>query len=135
MEEEPPEGCCASPLDDANMFVWNATIFGPEGPWEGGIFNLRLTFSEEYPVQPPKVRFTTDIFHPNVFPDGSICLDIIKEKWSPAYTISTILVSIQSLLTDPNINSPANPVAARLYQDDRKLYHKKVRECVERTAQ
>ncbi|KAF6157961.1 hypothetical protein GIB67_015277 [Kingdonia uniflora] len=63
---EPPEGCSASPNSDENLFVWSATIFGPdETPWEGGVFGLRLTFGDNYPEKPPRVRFTSEIFHPN----------------------------------------------------------------------
>lgn len=76
----------------------------------GGIYSLRLTFCDRYPEKPPKVRFTTKMFHPNVYVDGNICLDVIAAKWSPSYTVSSILTSIQSLLTDPNVQSPANPV-------------------------
>ena len=71
---------------------------------------MRLTFCDRYPEKPPKVRFTTKMFHPNVYADGNICLDVIAAKWSPSYTVSSILTSIQSLLTDPNVQSPANPV-------------------------
>lgn len=85
---------------------------------------LRVTFSERYPDKPPRVRFTTDMFHPNVYSDGSICLDIIQESWSPVHNVCTLLTSIQSLLTDPNCASPANPEAARLYQADRAAYNK-----------
>eukprot|EP00695_Tsukubamonas_globosa_P000841 TRINITY_DN1773_c0_g1_i1.p2 TRINITY_DN1773_c0_g1~~TRINITY_DN1773_c0_g1_i1.p2 ORF type:complete len:142 (+),score=1.16 TRINITY_DN1773_c0_g1_i1:94-519(+) len=121
MRTEPPEGCSAAPMSDENLFVWNATIFGPtETPWEGGIYNLRLTFPESYPDKPPKVRFQCDIYHPNVFTDGTLCLDIIQDKWSPIYTISTILTSIQSLLCDPNVSSPANPEASQMYQTDKR---------------
>ena len=124
------QGASAAPVHDDNIFVWNATIFGPsETCWEGlirlclinmrciyfilhsgGIYSLRLTFCDRYPEKPPKVRFTTKMFHPNVYADGNICLDIIAAKWSPSYTVSSILTSIQSLLTDPNVQSPANPV-------------------------
>lgn len=66
IKDEPPEGCSASPHSEENLFVWSATIFGPdETPWEGGIFGLRLIFGENYPEKPPRVRFTSDIFHPN----------------------------------------------------------------------
>jgi ubiquitin-conjugating enzyme E2 A len=133
---EPLDGASASPVNEDNLFVWNATIFGPENtPWEGGIFSLKLTFPEDYPSKPPKVKFTTEIFHPNVYGDGSLCLDIIQDKWSPIYTISTILLSIQSLLTDPNVNSPANPVAAQLYKTNPTEYNRRVRQCVERSQQ
>eukprot|EP01098_Paradermamoeba_levis_P000633 TRINITY_DN1069_c0_g1_i1.p1 TRINITY_DN1069_c0_g1~~TRINITY_DN1069_c0_g1_i1.p1 ORF type:complete len:162 (-),score=14.43 TRINITY_DN1069_c0_g1_i1:266-751(-) len=135
MQVEPPAGVSASPVTDDNLYVWNATIFGPEeSEWEGGIFSLRLTFPENYPDKAPKVRFTTDMYHPNIYSDGSLCLDIIQDKWSPIYSVSTILTSIQSLLTDPNPSSPANPEAAQLYLKDKKQYIKRVRRCAQRTV-
>ena len=87
--------------------------------WEGGTFQLTMVFSEEYPNRAPKVKFITKMFHPNsnfyqlsypfvVYNDGSICLDILQNQWSPIYDISAILTSIQSLLCDPNPKSPAN---------------------------
>eukprot|EP00164_Ancoracysta_twista_P002274 GFYU01003009.1.p1 GENE.GFYU01003009.1~~GFYU01003009.1.p1 ORF type:complete len:153 (+),score=31.56 GFYU01003009.1:129-587(+) len=127
---EPPEGCSSSPLSDDNLFVWEATIFGPaDSPWEGGVFSLRLTFSEQYPEKPPRIKFITEVFHPNVYPDGALCLDIIQDHWSPIYNVSSILTSVQSLLTDPNTQSPANVHAAELYNNDRDAYNKRVRKC------
>jgi len=137
VKTEPPEGVSASPINDDNIFVWNATIMGPDdSPWEGGIYSLRMVFTEEYPGKPPReVRFTTEMYHPNIFSDGSLCLDIIQDKWSPTYTVCSLLSSIQSLLTDPNPNSPANPDAARVYQSDRKEYNKRVRRCALRSVE
>ncbi|KAA8490374.1 Ubiquitin-conjugating enzyme E2 2 [Porphyridium purpureum] len=124
MRHEPPEGCSASPLNDEDVFVWSATIFGPpDSAWEGGIFSMRLTFTDAYPERPPRCQFVSEVFHPNVYKDGSLCLDIIQDKWRPIYTVNTILMSIQSLLADPNSSSPANPEAARLY--DRKAYERR----------
>jgi ubiquitin-conjugating enzyme E2 A len=75
----PHQGASAAPVRDDNLFVWEATIFGPEEcMWEGGIFPLSMKFSEEYPSKPPKVRFTFPVYHPNVYADGSLCLDIIQ---------------------------------------------------------
>lgn len=118
--------------------------------YPGGIYSMRLTFCDRYPEKPPKVRFTTKMFHPNVYADGNICLDIIAAKWSPSYTVSSILTSIQSLLTDPNVQSPANPVrsiyryffrfpflncffqeAAELFVKDKKAYERRVRRIAE----
>ena len=97
----------ASPVSDDNLFVWEATVIGAdETPWEGGIYSLRITFSDQYPQKAPKVRFVTSVFHPNVYVDGSLCLDIIQDKWSPVYSVSSLLTSIQSLLTDPYILTP-----------------------------
>ena len=128
MLEEPPNGCSAAPANESNLFIWNASIVGPDdSPWEGGIYSLRLTFPEQYPTEPPFVRFSCEMFHPNIFSDGTLCLDIIQDLWSPIYTTSTILTSIQSLLTDPNPNSPANPEAAKLLVTNIKEYKKRVR--------
>ena len=77
------------------------------------------------------VKFTTKMFHPNIYQDGSICLDILKERWSPSYDVTAILTSIQSLLSDPNPSSPANNVAAQLLRDNPREYEKRVRACVE----
>jgi len=136
LQVDPPGGISASPVSDDNVFHWNATVIGPdETPWEGGIYTLRLIFPECYPDKAPKIRFTTEMFHPNVYSDGSICLDIIQDKWAPIYSVSTILTSIQSLLSDPNPASPANPEAAALYQKDRKAYNRRVRRCAENSLQ
>lgn len=136
MRTEPPEGVSAAPLSDSNIFVWGATIFGPsDTPWEGGVYSLRLTFNDMYPEKPPKVRFITEMFHPNIYNDGTICLDIINERWSPIYSVASILTSIQSLLTDPNASSPANPDAAHLYAKDRKAYDRRVRRCSEKSLE
>eukprot|EP00899_Mesostigma_viride_P003559 jgi/Mesvir1/13203/Mv06162-RA.1 len=125
IRQHPPEGCSASPASEDNLFVWSATIFGPdETPWEGGVFSLRMTFSPQYPEKPPRIRFTSDVFHPNVYSDGTLCMDIIQDAWSPCHDVCTILTSIQSLLTDPNPASPANPEAAQLCQNDIAGYNK-----------
>lgn len=111
-----------------------SNLFRPEDTiWQDGIFKLFLTFTEEYPNKPPIIKFVTKIFHPNVYNDGNICLDILNNQWSPIYDVSSILTSIQSLLTDPNPNSPANTEASRLYTENRKVYEKRVREIVEKS--
>jgi ubiquitin-conjugating enzyme E2 A len=95
-------------MTDNNVLCWQAIILGPdETPWEGGTFKLLMEFTEDYPNKPPAVKFLSKIFHPNVYGDGKICLDILQHQWSPIYDIAAILTSIQSLLTDPN---PASPV-------------------------
>lgn len=118
------------------MMICEAIIFGPdETEWESGIFRLRMEFSDSYPQEPPKVRFLTRMFHPNIYADGNICLDILGKAWTRAYGCVSILTSIQSLLTDPNPESPANNNASELFtqaEGDRAAeYYVKVRECVE----
>jgi ubiquitin-conjugating enzyme E2 A len=101
----------------------------------GGIFSLRLQFPDQYPDKPPQVRFTCDMFHPNVYADGSLCLDIIQDLWKPIYTVDMLLTSIQSLLTDPNTDSPANVEAARLLKSDPKQYKRRVRRIAAKTVE
>ncbi|WUR04074.1 ubiquitin-conjugating enzyme E2 2 (UBC2) [Vairimorpha necatrix] len=123
----------ASPLDN-NIFLWVAIILGPENtPFEDGTFNLVLIFDNTYPQNPPKVKFLSKMFHPNVYQNGELCLDMLKNRWSPSYDILGILISIQSLLNDPNIKSPANLEAADLYENDKLEYSKKVKETVIRS--
>jgi ubiquitin-conjugating enzyme E2 A len=131
LQNDPPNGISGTPTEN-NIMLWNAVIFGPEDtPWEGGTFKLTLTFTEDYPNKAPTVRFESKMFHPNIYADGGICLDILQNQWSPIYDVSAILTSIQSLLTDPNPNSPANSEAARLYSENRREYNKRVQEVVE----
>uniref|UniRef100_A0A8C8WBY2 Ubiquitin conjugating enzyme E2 B n=1 Tax=Panthera leo TaxID=9689 RepID=A0A8C8WBY2_PANLE len=95
LQEDPPVGVSGAPSEN-NIMQWNAVIFGPEGtPFEDGTFKLVIEFSEEYPNKPPTVRFLSKMFHPNVYADGSICLDILQNRWSPTYDVSSILTSIQ----------------------------------------
>ncbi|VVT57371.1 uncharacterized protein SAPINGB_P005662 [Magnusiomyces paraingens] len=119
---DPPSSCSAGPNGD-NMFQWQATIMGPnDSPYAGGVFFLTINFPTDYPFKPPKVAFTTKIYHPNINANGSICLDILKDQWSPALTISKVLLSICSLLTDPNPDDPLVPDIAHLYKNDRARY-------------
>ncbi|KAI3799150.1 hypothetical protein L1987_34440 [Smallanthus sonchifolius] len=133
LQQDPPAGISGAPYDN-NIMLWNAVIFGPDDtPWDGGTFKLTLQFSEDYPNKPPTVRFISRMFHPNIYADGSICLDILQNQWSPIYDVAAILTSIQSLLCDPNPNSPANSEAARLFSENKRDYNRKVREVVEQS--
>jgi len=88
LTKDPPSTCSAGPVGD-DLFHWQSTIMGPkESPYEGGIFFLNINFPSDYPFKPPKVTFTTKIYHCNVNSNGSICLDILQSQWSPALTVS-----------------------------------------------
>ncbi|XP_019475879.1 ubiquitin-conjugating enzyme E2 D2-like isoform X1 [Meleagris gallopavo] len=88
LARDPPAQCSAGPVGD-DMFHWQATIMGPnDSPYQGGVFFLTIHFPTDYPFKPPKVAFTTRIYHPNINSNGSICLDILRSQWSPALTIS-----------------------------------------------
>eukprot|EP01041_Mallomonas_annulata_P008959 gene8959-18543_t len=109
---DPPANCSAGPVGD-DLFHWQATIMGPDdSPYSGGVFFMDIHFPADYPFKPPKVAFTTKIYHCNINSNGGICLDILKDQWSPALTISKVLLSICSLLTDPNPNDPLVPEIA-----------------------
>ena len=120
---DPPANCSAGPIDDKDFFTWEAVIFGPDAsPYQGGIFRLNIRFPTEYPFKPPIVTFRTKIFHPNINTAGGICLDILKNQWSPALSISKVLLSILSLLTDANPADPLMPDIAKMYVNDRATY-------------
>ncbi|XP_044478866.1 ubiquitin-conjugating enzyme E2 20-like [Mangifera indica] len=110
-------GISAFPEED-NIFSWKGTIHGSKDTvFEGTEYKLSLSFPFDYPFKPPKVKFETICFHPNVDLFGNICLDILQDKWSSAYDVRTILISIQSLLGEPNISSPLNSQAAQLWSN------------------
>eukprot|EP00928_Gymnodinium_smaydae_P019965 TRINITY_DN176_c0_g2_i2.p1 TRINITY_DN176_c0_g2~~TRINITY_DN176_c0_g2_i2.p1 ORF type:complete len:151 (+),score=28.14 TRINITY_DN176_c0_g2_i2:79-531(+) len=104
--QEPPPGISAVP-DAANYRYFHIQCLGPTGtPYENGMYNLELFLPEGYPMEPPKVRFLTKIYHPNIDKLGRICLDVLKDKWSPALQIRTVLLSIQALLSAPEPDDP-----------------------------
>lgn len=134
LRDDPPHGIAGAPCVD-DVMVWNAVIFGPDDtPFEDGTFRLVMKFDDNYPTRPPnKVRFLTKMFHPNIYVNGDVCLDILQNRWSPTYDVSAILTSIQSLLHDPNTNSPANAEAANLFRNNPKEYTRRVRDSVEQS--
>ena len=135
---------------------------GPgDSPYSGGVFFLAIHFPTDYPFKPPKVNFTTRIYHPNINSNGSICLDILRDQWSPALTISkgrivsavsfadlyftgtghwtlthtlAVLLSICSMLTDPNPDDPLVPEIAHVYKTDRSRYEATAREWTRKYA-
>ncbi|KAM9699976.1 ubiquitin-conjugating enzyme E2 D3 isoform X2 [Bos indicus] len=140
LARDPPAQCSAGPVGDDKYFLflvfhWQATIMGPnDSPYQGGVFFLTIHFPTDYPFKPPKVAFTTRIYHPNINSNGSICLDILRSQWSPALTISKVLLSICSLLCDPNPDDPLVPEIARIYKTDRDKYNRISREWTQKYA-
>mmetsp|Transcript_37772 Transcript_37772/g.117770 ORF Transcript_37772/g.117770 Transcript_37772/m.117770 type:complete len:151 (+) Transcript_37772:90-542(+) len=114
-----PEGISAAPIGD-DLFQWTAIVLGPAGtPWEFGVWKLDMAFPAEYPEKPPSVRFKSEVFHPNVFPDGQICLDLLNGPgWSPSY--------------DATPEGGANPDAEALFVRDRLQYNARVKALVDK---
>ena len=134
LRRDPPSNCSAGPIGD-DLFNWEGCIFGPEDtPFHGGVFKLSIHFPVDYPFRAPHIKFLTKIYHPNINSTGLICLDILKTQWSPALTISKVLLSITSLLTDPNPDDPFVPDIANLYKQDRAAYEENAREWTMRYA-
>ncbi|GAW26804.1 putative ubiquitin-conjugating enzyme [Rosellinia necatrix] len=146
LSTNPPEGITAGPIDEEDMFLWEALIQGPEGtPFEGGIFPAELRFTKEYPLAPPKMTFLGEIFHPNVYSNGVVCISILhpagddpnqyehaSERWSPVQSVEKILISVMSMLAEPNDESPANVEAAKMWRENRSQYEQRVRDGVRR---
>jgi ubiquitin-protein ligase len=138
LTEEPIDNVTFN-VDPTNLLKWGFTIIGPhESPYEGGIYSGNIVFPSTYPTNPPKVIFKTKLFHPNVYPDGNLCISILHEgndltgyeheieRWRPIQNVRTIFLSIISLLNDPNPDSAANIDAAKMLRDDKKEYYKKI---------
>jgi len=109
---------------------WETGIPGKQGTdWEGGVYKVSLEFSEEYPSKPPKCKFVPPLFHPNVYPSGTICLSILNEEegWRPAITIKQMLLGVQDLLDDPNPSSPAQSEAYNLFTTNKAEYRRRVK--------
>ena len=118
----PPENCSAGPATD-NLYEWQATIIGPEdSPYHNGVFYLKIVFPSDYPFKPPRVSFLTKIYHCNISNSGSICLDILKDQWSPALSVSKVLLSICSLMNDPNPDDPLVSSIADLLKNDKRKH-------------
>lgn len=137
---DPPPGVNAGPEDD-NIFQWAGFVMGPpETPYEGGLFALSINFSEDYPYEPPRVKMTTPIYHPNISEKGDICLSILfkdcnwDNPWSPALSISAVLLSIVALLAEPNASHPMRPDVAKQYDQDRPLYNATARALTDKHA-
>ena len=132
---DPPFPCSAGLIDNSDYYHWQAIIAGPDDSlYAGGLFFLNTHIPVDYPFKPPKVTFSTRIYHPNINTHGSICMDILNSQWCPALTISKVLLSISSLLTDPNHEDPLVPKIAHLYKTDKKKYEETAREWTKKYA-
>ena len=132
-------------VDENNFYKWSVVIFGPtETIYEGGFFRAILDFPEDYHNNPPKMQFTTKMWHPNIYKDGRVCISILhppgtdkfneqekaEERWRPSLGAEEILLSVISMLNDPNPDSPANIDAAVMFRKNREEYNSKVRSLV-----
>eukprot|EP00042_Codosiga_hollandica_P021944 m.78725 g.78725 ORF g.78725 m.78725 type:complete len:160 (+) comp50596_c0_seq1:38-517(+) len=136
-----PFGFIAKPMtaEDGtlNFMIWECAIPGKKDTlWEPGLYKLKMLFSEDYPSAPPKCKFEPALFHPNVFPSGTVCLSLldIEKDWRPGVTIKQILLGIQDLLNNPNPLDPAQADAYTIYMKDRTQYDAKVKEQAKRFA-
>lgn len=114
-----------------DLYNWNVGVPGKQGTiWEGAVYPLTVIFPAEYPTKPPKCKFDSGFWHPNIYPSGTVCLSILNEEedWRPALTMKQILLGIQELLDTPNLDSPAQADAFHTYKKNRTLYESKVRE-------
>jgi ubiquitin-conjugating enzyme E2 G1 len=122
-------------VDEKNFMKWNILLLGPADTiFEGGIFKCQIEFPKEYPNKPPSFKFIDKLYHPNIYPDGKVCISIlhegedqygyehISERWNPSHSANSILMSILSMLTAPNFESPANVDASKLWRDDFNKY-------------
>ncbi|KAJ7079569.1 ubiquitin-conjugating enzyme/RWD-like protein [Mycena belliarum] len=143
-----PDGMfTAGPISESDFFTWEALISGPQDtPFEGGVFAAKLTFPTDYPLSPFKMKFEPPLFHPNsaylstFYPDGTVCISILhtpgddptmyeqaSERWSPVQSVEKVILSVISMLAEPNLESPANIDCSKLYRDDRAEYERRVR--------
>ncbi|KND01934.1 uncharacterized protein SPPG_02441 [Spizellomyces punctatus DAOM BR117] len=134
-------------MKDDNIFEWEVGIIGPfRTPYAGGYFLATLKFPQDFPFNPPTFTFNSPFFHPNVYPDGRLCISILhppgddplsgesaSERWNPTQSVESVLLSILSLLNDPNCSSPANVNAGVLYRKDRGAFEEIVRAQVEKS--
>ncbi|KAJ1918284.1 ubiquitin conjugating enzyme Ubc7/UbcP3 [Mycoemilia scoparia] len=141
LAKNPPEGIKAGPRSEDDLFLWDASISGPEGtPFEGGTLKAELKFPTDYPLSPPTMRFTCPMFHPNVYKNGYVCISILhapgddphqyedsSERWSPVQSVEKILLSVLSMIAEPNTESSANVDASVMWRDNREEYNRVTR--------
>lgn len=150
LNKNPVDGFSAGLAGDGdNIYEWDIFIVGPPDTlYDGGFFQATLSFTADYPQSPPKMKFTTPMLHPNVYPDGTVCISILhppgedewgyenaSERWLPIHTVETILLSVVSMFSDPNFDSPANIDAATMWRDDPEAFRKEVGRLVRRSQE
>ena len=133
INKDSPTYCSAAPCED--MYTWKGTITGPtDTPYEGGVFYLNIDIHKDYPHKPPKIKFISKIYHCNINLDGVVSLDILRDKWSPLFTIIGLLISITSLLSDPNPDNPLVPEIARVYKENKVKHDRVAKEWTQKYA-
>mmetsp|Transcript_21849 Transcript_21849/g.31713 ORF Transcript_21849/g.31713 Transcript_21849/m.31713 type:complete len:168 (-) Transcript_21849:288-791(-) len=150
LNRNPPEGVSVGLANDDNLFVWELLIVGPPDTlYEGGFFKCSLTFPQDFPNMPPKMVFTSEIWHPNVYENGEVCISILHppgedkfnqqetaiERWRPILGVEAIIMSVISMLSDPNDESPANIDAAVMWRNDRREFKRRVRQVVRKSQE
>ena len=144
MTIKPPDGVIAGLVSEDNPYQWETLLMGPDDtPFEGGCFRAVLDFPRTYPMNPPTMRFTTPMWHPNIYKDGKVCISILhapghdptgydnpEEQWSPMQSTEKVILSVMSMLADPNDESPANVDAAKMWRTNREEYLELVRKTV-----
>lgn len=150
LNKNPVEGFSAGLIDDNDIYKWEVLLIGPQDTlFEGGFFKVHLTFPSDYPLRPPKMKFITEIWHPNVAKNGDVCISILhepgedkfgyekpEERWLPIHTVETIMISVISMLADPNSDSPANVDAAKEWREDPNgEFKRKVARCVRKSQE
>jgi ubiquitin-conjugating enzyme E2 G1 len=145
------DGFSVGLVDDDDIYKWQVIVEGPpETLYEGGFYQATLTFPDDYPNKPPEMKFTTPGFwHPNVYKDGKVCISILheakedemnpqekmSEKWRPILSVEAIIVSVLSMLSEPNFESPANIDASVQWKKDPEGYKKRIRQLVRRSQE
>jgi len=149
LNKNPVEGFSAGLIDDNDIYRWEVLLIGPPDTlYEGGFFKAHLYFPKEYPLRPPKMKFITEIWHPNIEKNGDVCISILHEpgddkwgyekaceRWLPIHTVETIMISVISMLADPNDQSPANVDAAKEWREIFPEFKRKVARCVRRSQE
>jgi len=134
LQKDPLEGIRLE-MDEDNMKLWKGYIDGPEGtPYYGYELQVNIKLKDTYPLEAPSISFAHPLYHPNVGSGGHICLDILQSQWAPTLTLGKVMLSLSSLLGDPNPSSPLNGGAAHNWRSNRTKYDEEVRKVCEKNC-